>query len=521
MGDKTKSNEPKSFIPKNSLQQLQKNSKTTKQQKLLQLQNVRGNQAVLHRFHIERQLLSLKQRLEKLQKIRKESEQMYNKIEQEISSDQLKMEQELKTVDALAFLGITVIGIGKLVTMAAKSAKEVGEELAKSNKEFLLEVAKQFKDKAEYVLSVIFPDNPIIDTVFQLDSPFYWISLGLSHEFPSELLLNWDKPSFWAKLWMEKIKGIEVDKIYPALLKQVSIEKEKALEAIDRNIQKTDEELSEQVMNLIQIDIMYGFQQRPNLEISPKTTTHTGIVTANTLNIRSEPGAGNAVLTSAPQGARVTILETKDGWHRVRLGDRTEGWASAQYIADGAISRGGQHYTTSPGILLKDEPAAHVARIAELYHQKTRKDLVVTSGTRTPARQADALYTKLELGDDVVGLYANKTAIREVKAAYDAGKATGKTKAQIVADMTAILKRQVDAGTSLSAHMRDNAVDFSVRGMTPTDKRAFREALEATGGRVLEETKPPHFHVDLPRTTPPAQGEDSCSRLIEGKSGLN
>ena len=61
-----------------------------------------------------------------------------------------------------------------------------------------------------------------------------------------------------------------------------------------------------------------------------------GVVTASTLNIRSGAGTNYSILTTIPNGTKVTILETLDGWYKVTFKiDETEttGYASKQYIA--------------------------------------------------------------------------------------------------------------------------------------------------------------------------------------------
>lgn len=58
----------------------------------------------------------------------------------------------------------------------------------------------------------------------------------------------------------------------------------------------------------------------------PATTTVKGVITANGLNIRSEPKTGK-VQGSYNKGDVVTILETKDGWGRTN-----KGWISMDYV---------------------------------------------------------------------------------------------------------------------------------------------------------------------------------------------
>jgi uncharacterized protein YgiM (DUF1202 family) len=63
-----------------------------------------------------------------------------------------------------------------------------------------------------------------------------------------------------------------------------------------------------------------------------------GTITASALNIRSGPGTGNSIVGKAYKGQTVTILESKNGWHKVTLSSGTTGWGSGDYIKTGSQS---------------------------------------------------------------------------------------------------------------------------------------------------------------------------------------
>ncbi len=152
-------------------------------------------------------------------------------------------------------------------------------------------------------------------------------------------------------------------------------------------------------------------------------------------------------------------------------------------------------YVVSADVTLAPNVEAKVQEIAARYHAKTGKRLTVTSGTRSPMAQAKAMHTKLELGDNVIGLYANKGAIREIVAAYEGESGA---MAQVAAMAATIEKQQAD-GVYISRHMREGAVDFRSRDMNASDKRALRDAIEQVSGvdTFIEEHKPPHFHLEV------------------------
>lgn len=93
------------------------------------------------------------------------------------------------------------------------------------------------------------------------------------------------------------------------------------------------------VLDYVKMDIEQTEPQGPdtstpagNGEITPtepadsSTTSIKGVITANGLNIRSEPKTGK-VQGSYNKGDVVTILETKDGWGRTN-----KGWISMDYV---------------------------------------------------------------------------------------------------------------------------------------------------------------------------------------------
>ena len=74
------------------------------------------------------------------------------------------------------------------------------------------------------------------------------------------------------------------------------------------------------------------------LAFMPLTATNVfasgqeGIVTAPSLNVRSEPSTVSSFLFSIKQNEKVTILESQDGWYKIKAGNGNSGWASSEYI---------------------------------------------------------------------------------------------------------------------------------------------------------------------------------------------
>ncbi|HEV8158399.1 MAG TPA: LysM peptidoglycan-binding domain-containing protein, partial [Pyrinomonadaceae bacterium] len=151
-------------------------------------------------------------------------------------------------------------------------------------------------------------------------------------------------------------------------------------------------------------------------------------------------------------------------------------------------------YTVRSGVVLTDKGKAKLAQIGAEYHRLTGSTFTVTSGTRTAHSQAQAMYTKLQLGDNL-SVYRNKTALGEVKTAYNQARAAGKSPGEVVDAMSRVIENQTNRGVYISRHLRGGATDVSVRGL---NEAAFRQALAKAGiTDYVRETKPPHFHIQF------------------------
>lgn len=155
-------------------------------------------------------------------------------------------------------------------------------------------------------------------------------------------------------------------------------------------------------------------------------------------------------------------------------------------------------YVLLPDVTLSAKVRARVEQTANAYHRRTGKTLIVTSGTRDALDQARAMHRAFQLGADVERLYRNKAAVRELLKIAAAGKAAKKSAAEIDAEMAAGIEQQMERGVYVSAHLRAGAVDVRSHGMTDSDKQAFLAGVVEAGGiEVLEESAPPHFHLQL------------------------
>ncbi|PZD94461.1 cell wall hydrolase [Paenibacillus sambharensis] len=70
------------------------------------------------------------------------------------------------------------------------------------------------------------------------------------------------------------------------------------------------------------------------------TSRTNATVTADTLRVRSGPGLGYRVVTGVKKGDLLIVLESREGWLKIRTEAKEEGWVSADYVALTSTSAG-------------------------------------------------------------------------------------------------------------------------------------------------------------------------------------
>jgi len=149
------------------------------------------------------------------------------------------------------------------------------------------------------------------------------------------------------------------------------------------------------------------------------------------------------------------------------------------------------------GVELNELLRARISEVASLFHERTRGTLEITSGYRSPHRQATALYTKLAVGGSL-SIYKNQSLVEPLRKAYRDGRKKRWKKERIIAAMAEVLEEQVARGIFLSRHMRGRAFDIRSSGLSGRQRAALRAAVAEVGGmRLIYESKPPHFHVEI------------------------
>lgn len=154
------------------------------------------------------------------------------------------------------------------------------------------------------------------------------------------------------------------------------------------------------------------------------------------------------------------------------------------------------HYRTEGNVVLSMEARTLLGRIADEYYWETGAELVVTSGTRTPKQQADAMYKKLRRGENLRSLYRNAQALDEILKVYDDERRSGAGERATIDAMTRVIQAQVSRHVYISLHLRGEAVDVRSRTMSTSQRKAFEDATREVLGH-LPKHETDHYHLQF------------------------
>lgn len=148
------------------------------------------------------------------------------------------------------------------------------------------------------------------------------------------------------------------------------------------------------------------------------------------------------------------------------------------------------HYTTAEDILMPVKIQKQANELGRKFFNRTGSPLHITSGRRTPIRQAKAMYKKFRANvrKDYTGPLG-----REIISVYDHAVGHKYNERQTISAMAHAIQNQIDRGQYVSNHLRDNAIDIKWQN----DKKS-RDALSAIAledGHILKnEDYPKHHH---------------------------
>jgi len=147
-------------------------------------------------------------------------------------------------------------------------------------------------------------------------------------------------------------------------------------------------------------------------------------------------------------------------------------------------------------VILPPAVEKKVNEVADAFFAQTGKKIVITDGLRTAADQAARVLVKIQLNN--LSIFLNQKAAQEIKRAHDIAVSAGKSKAQVLAAMTAVIEDQITRKVFISKHLTGRAFDVRSNDMTTQQKQTFKQVVQHVGGvSMIDEGKPPHFHLQL------------------------
>lgn len=152
---------------------------------------------------------------------------------------------------------------------------------------------------------------------------------------------------------------------------------------------------------------------------------------------------------------------------------------------------GGSRVRMAGNVVLTPREAPLVKRLAQAYFDRTGSTFYVTSGYRTPAQQASAMYGNLvRYGIPYVRrTYGGRPAAVEIIAAFIRNRRFGR---RAILTMTAIIEDQIDRGVYVSRHLRGMAVDIR---MSTAQRQPLSGSAAQVGGDLVIEID--HYHVQF------------------------
>ncbi len=112
-------------------------------------------------------------------------------------------------------------------------------------------------------------------------------------------------------------------------------------------------------------------------------------------------------------------------------------------------------------------------------------DIVVTSGTRSARQQAQAMFTKIELGDSTLRVYRDRQFAQSIIDVFPN-----------IVEATKIVQEYADSGKG-SAHLRGLGVDIRSRSLTASQIQKIIDVSKTLNANAILERTPPHIHVTV------------------------
>lgn len=177
----------------------------------------------------------------------------------------------------------------------------------------------------------------------------------------------------------------------------------------------------------------------------------------------------------------------------------------------GVISRleggPGPSYKVQDGLKMPEPVRARVEWIASAFLALTGKRIVLSSGVRTVKRTAELfieMYDSPKAGVEYMRkLYGNDAAITEITDSIAQARAEGASPETVTDRVAEVIDSQIARGVYVSRHLVGGAVDVSYLNLHPAEIRLLKTlAQQVPGARVIDETAPPHLHLQFNSAIP-------------------
>ncbi|SCH19004.1 C40 family peptidase [Romboutsia sp. 1001713B170207_170306_H8] len=95
---------------------------------------------------------------------------------------------------------------------------------------------------------------------------------------------------------------------------------------------------------------------------------NSGVVNVSVLNVRSGAGTNNSIIAKIYKNNTVSILESSNGWYKIKLSNGTVGWSASEYITiSGGTSSSSKLGTVTTSVLnVRSGIGTHYSKIGKL-----------------------------------------------------------------------------------------------------------------------------------------------------------
>jgi len=145
--------------------------------------------------------------------------------------------------------------------------------------------------------------------------------------------------------------------------------------------------------------------------VSSAAEQQTGLVVADALNVRSGPGLNHYIRYIIPQGKKVEVIETnKNGWYKIRFGNKKTGWVSGDFISIGGkvgTTIGSSQATTAKKTTATKKTTTTTKKATTTTKKTTTTTKKTTTTTKAPKKSS------VDLGKGIIKVTGSYTNLRK------------------------------------------------------------------------------------------------------------